>query len=72
MMTNTNKGKGRGGARPGAGAPKKDPLQVRKRITIQLPVWMLKTIAEIAHSSKKTRSTVIMQIIERVLHTKTE
>lgn len=53
----------RGGKRPGSGAKKKAPEQVRVRTTIQIPVWMVETIDKMAKSAGKTRSTWIMDAI---------
>jgi hypothetical protein len=53
----------RGGARPGAGAPKKNPLDKRVKISIQVPAWMLKQIDAV--SGKYQRSKVIVEVLEK-------
>jgi len=53
----------RGGRRPGAGAPKKDPLDKRVKTSIQLPFWMLEQIDLIA--GPKRRSKVIFELLSK-------
>jgi len=60
---NTMKTEIRGGARPGAGAPKKDPLDKRVKTSIQLPFWMLEQIDQIA--GPKRRSKAIFEILSK-------
>jgi hypothetical protein len=55
--------KNRGGARPGAGAPKKDPLDKRVKTSIQLPFWMLEQID--FYAGPKKRSKVIFDILSK-------
>jgi hypothetical protein len=52
----------RGGARPGAGAPKKDPLEKRVKTSIQIPAWMLQKIDLV--SGPKKRSKTIIEALE--------
>lgn len=49
----------RGGARKGAGAPKKPPKEKRVKTSIQIPKWML----DIIDTMSDSRSNVIVNIL---------
>lgn len=55
----------RGGKRPGSGAKKKDPQQIRVRTTIQIPKWMITAIDKLADLEGKTRSSFVVDIIKK-------
>lgn len=59
--------KKRGGARPGSGAKKKDPGDKKHRTSVQIPAWMLPFLDKTAALTGKTRSAVIVDMIERAL-----
>lgn len=60
-MTGQKK-EGRGGAREGAGAPKKHPLLKRERAYILLPVWLLDRLKDLDLSKSKEIEKSLCQV----------
>jgi len=57
----------RGGRRPGAGPPKKDPQEKRVKTSIQIPKWMYDILSGMADRAGDSRSNMIVKLLETIL-----
>ena len=57
----------RGGKRPGAGPPRKDPQEKRVKTSIQIPKWMFDVLSGMADRAGDSRSNMIIKLLENIL-----